>query len=482
MGSRNEKRGTFISNRFAVIVIAVLLGASIAGWIATEFVPQDFSARRGFYRAMWGEVGARLVEALRLYDPFHSFWFRFIVALFLVVLFLCIVTRWRRLALGSWHPTIPADADGLRKKTLSFEFSWRSLESADAGSRDALVHCEERTEHAGAESLRGRFERIAALLKTSGFTVVWRGGPADISFAAFSGKWRSPGAMLFHIGILVITIGGVVGSYAGWRETVLVREGQTVALPRDSTFSLRVDRFEIVTTDRLEIKDFISTISIMNAEGDTIALGAVEVNRPLKVAGRRIHQSEFMVDENTFERSCIGYSLRGKIERGMVDLVPGASTAIGDGAITISAARFMPDFRMSPDGPFSASAFPSNPALEIVVSYAGRTERGWLFLYHPDFNGRFTAPVDLNLVRCDPVFYSGLQVSVDPGAGLLFAGFAAATLGLLIMYLCNPRVLKGVCGADALVVAATEYRWKASFEREFAAIREAMRTEFSPRG
>jgi hypothetical protein len=65
---------------------------------------------------------------------------------------------------------------------------------------------------------------------------------------------------------------------------------------------------------------------------------------------------------------------------------------------------------------------------------------------------------------------------------VLFAGFAAATLGLLLMYLSNPRVVKGVSGAGELVVAGTEYRWKASFEREFTGLREAIRKEFGPRG
>ncbi|MDD4857994.1 MAG: cytochrome c biogenesis protein ResB [Candidatus Krumholzibacteria bacterium] len=477
--NRNKKSGTFISNRFAVIVIAVLFGASIAGWIATELVPPDFPARRDYYRGIWTESGARIVEGLRLYDPFHSFWFRFIAALFFVVLLMCILTRWRRLALGSWRPALPADADGLRKEALSFEFSWPPVDRIPAGSKDPLAPS---AGHIDSESPGSRFVRVAALLKRFGLEVVWREGASGISFAAFSGKWRSPGTMLFHIGILAITIGGIVGSYAGWHETVFVREGQTVPFPRDSALSLRVDRFDIVTTDRLEIKDFVSTISIMKTEGGTIVHGAVEVNRPLKVAGRRIHQSEFTVDENAFERARIGYTLREGLGRGTIDLVPDSSVSIDGGAIVLAAGRFIPDFRMSPDGPFSASAFPSNPALEIEVSNAERTERGWLFLYHPDYNQPFTAPVDLVLMGCDPVYYAGLLVSSNPGALVLFAGFAVATLGLMLMYICNPRVLKGVVGPDGLVVAAAEYRWKASFEKEFAAIREAMRTEFGPRG
>jgi cytochrome c biogenesis protein ResB len=263
---------------------------------------------------------------------------------------------------------------------------------------------------------------------------------------------------------------------------MLVRVGSSAPLPRDGALTLRVDDFEIVTTGSLEIKDFISTLSILNARGDVVASGAVEVNRPMKVGRCRIYQSEYTIDENEFERSRIRYSLRDSSRRGTFDLVPGSSARVADSTIDVTAVRFIPDFRMGPDGPFSASTFPRNPALEVEVAYAGETERGWLFLYHRGFNKPFAAPVDLVLDRIQPVYYTGLEVSANPGSGVLFVGFAAATLGLLAMYLCNPRVVKGVAGADALVVAGTEYRWKASFEREFAALREEIRKEMGFRG
>jgi cytochrome c biogenesis protein len=484
-GKRKGSLGSFISYRLAVTVIAVLFGASMVGWIATELVPPDFLEREELYRGAWGMTTAKLVGMLRLYDPFHSYWYRLVLALFFVVLLLCVVTRWRRLATGSWRAEPPESVDELRKKGFSFELSWRLLESGAGGPKDPLVRYAEqfgRAEPIEAERLRGHFSCIAALLKKRGFSIVSRSDASGIRFAAFSGRWRSPGTMLFHIGVLVITIGGVIGSFGGWREMMLVRVGSSAPLPRDGALTLRVDDFEIVTTGSLEIKDFISTLSILNARGDVVASGAVEVNRPMKVGRCRIYQSEYTIDENEFERSRIRYSLRDSSRRGTFDLVPGSSARVADSTIDVTAVRFIPDFRMGPDGPFSASTFPRNPALEVEVAYAGETERGWLFLYHRGFNKPFAAPVDLVLDRIQPVYYTGLEVSANPGSGVLFVGFAAATLGLLAMYLCNPRVVKGVAGADALVVAGTEYRWKASFEREFAALREEIRKEMGFRG
>jgi cytochrome c biogenesis protein len=485
----SEKGGAagsnFISNRFAVIVIAILFGASLAGWIATEIVPPDFPDRTDSFRESWGSVAVKLVTTLHLYDPFHSFWYRFALALFFAVLLLCIVSRWRQLALKSWRVPVPASSGDLGAKRLSFECSWRLLESGDRGSRDPIVHFAERygrAEPIAADALRGHFSRIAALFRKRGYRVVSREGAEGIGFVAFSGRLRSPGTMLFHAGILVITIGGILGSYGGWREMVFVREGSAAPFPRNGSLTLHVDRFEIMTTQRREIRSFVSTVSISDERGDVVAAGNVGVNHPMKVGDCRIYQSEFTIDENEFARARIDYSLQETGTHGSLDLSRDEPVAIGDSTITVRALRFLPDFRTGPEGAFSASSFPANPALEVEVASGGEKERGWLFLYHRDFSKRFIAPVDLVLTRCEPVYYTGLEVSANPGAGVLLAGFAAATLGLLLMYMCNPRVIKGFARGDAIVVVAGEHRWKASFEREFSDLREAIRKEIGQRG
>ncbi len=485
----NERRGTagrsLISNRFAVITIAILFGASLAGWIATELVPPDFPAREAFFRAAWGNAAVTAVTALRLFDPFHSLWYRFVLGFFCVVLFLCVVSRWRQLALSSLRASLPAAPGELGGKRLSFEFSWRSLASGGGGSRDPVAHFAERygrAEPVDAETLRRSFSRIAALLRKRGYRVIDRESPAGIAFAAVAGRLRSPGTMLFHAGILVITIGGIIGSYGGWREMVYVREGTAVPFPRDSSLSIRVDDFEIRMTERGEIRSFVSTVSVADERGVAVAFGDVEVNRPMKVGGRRIYQSEYSTDDDEFALARIEYALPERGARGSIDLVSAAPAALDSGRVVVTVLRFFPDFRMGSSGPFTASPYPSNPALEIEVAYGGDVERGWLFLYHRDFNTRFIAPVELAFTRFEPVYYTGLEVSADPGTGVLIAGFAAATLGLLLMYGCNPRVVKGFARPDGVVVAALEPRWRASFEREFADLRESMRKELGQGG
>ena len=65
-----------ITGRTAVVIIVVLTVASAAGWIFSEIIPNNITLNEDVYRVRWGNFLFNLVNYLRLYDPFHSFWYR----------------------------------------------------------------------------------------------------------------------------------------------------------------------------------------------------------------------------------------------------------------------------------------------------------------------------------------------------------------------------------------------------------------------
>jgi len=468
----------FISQRLAVTVIAILFGASSAGWLATELVPANFIEKKLMYAEQWGAARMRLVELLRLFDPFHSFWYRAVLALFFVVLLLCLVTRWKQFILRSLRLEPPGAAEELRKSRLFLEHRWRPVSGGDRGTREQTIRygdllAKRQTPDPGA--IAKSFAGMASYLRRKGYRVVHREADGAIHFAAGAGRWRSPGNFLFHLGILAITLGGVVGSFTGWKDFIYAREGQTAPLPPDSLYSLRIEDFEIITTKEQEVKEYVSSVTIFDRSGAVLKRGTIEVNRPMKFDGRRLYQSQYSVDETTFKYARVEYALRGRIRRGSIDLAPEADVRIPGTEISVSAGRFFPDFRMGDEGPYSASGFPSNPCLEVVVKSGDETEHGFLFLYHPDFNKKFRAPVDLVLVHLEPIFFTGLEVSSSPASPILFLGFLMGTLGLALMYLSNPRTIKGILDRDALLIAGTDCRWKASFEHELGEIGGGLR-------
>lgn len=455
-----------ISYRFAVIVISILLGASAAGWILTELIPPDFPERMEFYRERWGAAVTRLIEAADLYDPFHSIWYRAVLALFLVVLSTCLLTRWRQFIRRSLGITIPGGVEQLEKRKLHAEIEIQPGMNMAGGTGQGQGLS---PPDGGGEEL---IEETARFFRKRGYTMRVERGDRAYLFAAVKGRWRFLGNFLFHLGILVITIGAVIGSFWGGSGFVYGRAGDRLPLPGSSD-SLLVEDFRILVTETGEIRDFISTISILSGEGGVVSEGDIEVNHPMRYGVLNIYQSSYFAAENEFVSAAVSLSEEGKT----VTLEPGGNVMLSDLGLLIEPGRFLPDFRMGKSGPFSASLSMQNPALEIVVKGMSRTERGWLFLNHPGFNSRFTLPVNPSLVEIEPVYYTGMQVSYNPGEHVLLAGFLFGTIGLILLYFLNYRVIGGALLDDRLVLAGLEYRWKVGFGEEF----DSMRTELKER-
>jgi cytochrome c biogenesis protein len=452
-----------ISYRFAVVVISILLAASAAGWILTELIPPDFPERIQLYRERWGDAAVRIIQTADLYDPFHSVWYRAVLALFLVVLTACLVTRWNRFLLRSLRIDIPDRVETIGKRKLRAEVALAGV----TGGRD-----EDGSGRRVSPPPAPSIEELRRFFRRRGYTVRAERREGAYLFAAVAGRWRYLGNFLFHFGILVITVGAVIGSFWGGSGFVYGSAGDLLPLP-GSGDSVLVRDFRILKSDRGEIRDYISTVSVVNAEGDTVLTGEIEVNHPLRYEGVNIYQSSYFAAEDEFMSATVSLTEGGR----EITLNRGRSVTVAELGLSVEPGRFFPDFRMGRNGPYSASLSLQNPALEIEVKGMGRAERGWLFLNHPRFNSKFDLPVSPSLVRIEPIYYTGLQVSYNPGEHVLMAGILFGTVGLILLYLFNHRIIGCVLDRKRLLVAGLEYRWRVGFGEEF----DSMSTELRER-
>ncbi|HUV36497.1 MAG TPA: cytochrome c biogenesis protein ResB [Patescibacteria group bacterium] len=462
-------RRSIISYRFAVTVIAILFGTSAFGWILTELVPPDVPYQREIYRARWGDTWLWLVERLGLHDPFHTFWYRAVLALFFIVLVACLVSRWRSIVLRTFRSEPPDEARELSKRDHRLHLSWRELKWKSRDRRDVLDELEYRY---GPEKrlAPGRmdvvFGVISSFLRGRGFRVSKTKEGGVIRFVAVAGRWRYFGNFLFHLGILVITVGGMVGSF--WGETEILYGTDGDILPLGGTpYAILVDGFDVIMTDQMAVKEYISNVSIIDTVGNRLVTTTIEVNKPLRFDRYDILQSSYYVDEEAFRWARVRYSSGGNPVGTVVRLEPDEAFSLEGFPLVIRAKRFLPDFKIGPNGPYSETPNMHNPAIEVELEGEGGAQEGWLFLYYPRFNSRFDLPVQLSLVDVAPVYFTGLQISTNPGSMVLLAGIAAATIGLALLYIFNYRCLKGVMDAEGLILAGTGYRWKVSFREEF---------------
>jgi cytochrome c biogenesis protein len=465
--------GPLISQRTAVVTISILLGASAAGWLLTELLPPDLPYRREMFRQRWGDHVMRVIEALKLYDPFHSFWYSGILALFFAVLFLCIISRWRGFILRSFRPVPePGDVSAAAGQPY-FSIDWPELLEGGGDRRDPVSHF--RKKYGAVQPPdEGTLERVTQTiherLRRRGYSIRWRKEEGSAFFTATAGRWRFLGNFIFHAGLLVVTAGGFMGSRWGTTEILYGRKGDVIPIER-AGFSLRIDDFRILVSSENTVSDYISELAVLGAGGELLASGEIEVNKPLRYGGFSIFQSSYYMDDEEFNwaRLRIG---PGKVT---ISVKPGEEYAVEGTPVRITCGRFHPDFRMGPKGPHSVSREMNNPALRIRVEDPEGVQEGWLFLFHPRFSTKFDALPSIALQDIEPVYYTGLQVSSNPGAPVLIAGMAMATAGLILLYSSSYRLLAGGVKAEGIIVVGRYARWRVSFEEELGRLEKDVR-------
>ncbi len=475
-------RDRLITHRFAIIVISIFLGASAFGWIITEFVPPNVPARREMYRKLWGDTAVKAIEFFRLYDPFHSVWYRAVIALFFIVILLCTLTRWKSFIMRSFRIHPPKGSQDLEKKEPRISLSLSGLRKEGGAvpeSSDRHGKRNRRGEPDAGGLVSDVYHKVSEIFRKRGYHIVSDRKDDEFLFTAVAGRWRFFGEFLFHLGLVVITAGGIIGSYWGSTEILYGKSGDVLPL-HDSDYSIVVEDFEILKTAKNELLNYRSNVTLLGGKGDTLRVTDIEVNRPLKFGGFNIYQSSYHSAEREFKSAGIEYGPEGVFhDKKKVILKPSEKVLLEGTAFTVEAKRFFPDFKMNAEGPYSASQNMDNPALEVEVVGEEKSESGWLFLLYPRFNSLSNIPVSLRLVDVEPVYYTGLQISTSPGSPTVLTGIILATAGLILLYMFGYRSIKGLVSGERLLIAGTGCSWKMSFLGEFRTLEKALRKEIS---
>lgn len=469
------KQGGIVGQRFAVFVISLLFAATAAGWLLTELFPRDFSRNIEIYRKSWGGAAVAASRWLRLDDPFHSVWYTALLVLFFLTLLLCIATGWKSFVRKALFVEPPAGMDDLPSGGDGAEILWIDPLGSSESGKDPVTHFagKHKTAVAADEKARGLiYEAVLGILRKKGYSVARGDDGGTILFTAAAGRWRYLGNLLFHAGLLALTAGGMLGSIAGKSEFLYGRRGDLLPL-QGSENSIRVDDFRIIKVSGGQVGDYVSTLSVVDKGGAAVRTAAIEVNKPLKFGGFNIYQSAYYVDEE-MEWAALRYEpSEGAPVR--FTLRRGSGAEIEGTGYRAAAGRFFPDFRMGRGGPFSASPQMANPALEVSLFSAADTMSGYLFLMHPKFNTAFGVAGSLFLEDLEPVYYTGLEISSNPGASLMLWGMGISSAGLLLLYAFVYKKLKGHISGDRMAIRSVQGRRAARLSGEIASIEKEIR-------
>ena len=439
-----------------------LLFALAAASVVATFIPQEPVIPPTVRDWRAGDEGpgadvAAVFDTLGLFDVYGAWWFMLLTGLLIVSLTGCLVPRYRAFLRTARRP--PVGGRNLAR------LSNHAVIDTHLPPEQALAAAEQ-----ALRRRRYRLRRLTADAAPDGTPQV----------AAERGHAREGGSLLFHTSFYVLLAGAVIGHAFGFTGQVNVVEGERFAdtqiayggydpgryfgLDDHRGFSVVLDDFEVSyypaddveaeQADRhipLTPREFVSRVTFVE-DGEPVGSDVVRVNHPIEHDGMNLYQVRFGFAPQIEVRSPNGTLLYEDAvlltdEGGAVwmNVTRVAATDV-DNQIALELV-LLPDAAFTSGGvPYSRTPEPRNPRLVAVLWYGalglerniparefdreGGNRLPEPIVLAPGERGTFE-PLGLELAFTDLPYYSGFQVSHEPGRGLLIAGAVLLLGGLL---------------------------------------------------
>ena len=480
--------------------LLLLFSLALASLVATV-VPQEPVTADSV--ALWrsGEAGpgagvADVFDALGLFDIFGAWWFMALTVALFVSLTGCLIPRYRAFLRIARRP--PVAGRNLDRLTHTATFI------TAAGAADALTEAERVL---GRRRFRRR--RVEAT------------GAAPEQVAAERGHWREGGSLVFHTAFYLLLTGAVIGEVFGFTGQVAVIEGGAFADTRiayDSAepgrafgiedhrgFVASLDDFEVSYHPNFTPERFASTVTITEG-GRPVRRGTIEVNHPLRHDGMTLYQLGFGIAPHIVVRSGDTVLLDEPVL-----LSPGGGPFAGNLWTGTAKVKFddpeqqlaldlvlVPDAQLRDGEPtVGPNPEPVNPVLVANLYFgdlglerpvpASEFDRGagpaQTAMLRPDETAQM-ARGSLTVEFTDLTYWSGLQVSHQPGRWLLLLAGVLILVGLIpSLYSYRRRIwveTRPAAAGTEVVVAGVALHRKAVFGDEFQAVSAAIADALPP--
>lgn len=289
------------------------------------------------------------------------------------------------------------------------------------------------------------------------------------------------GSWVSHVSILLILLANFTGALWGFREVLNVPEGFTQKL-KHRPWAVTCDKFTVDWYEGTSTpKTFASNLRLF-VSGQLARESEILVNEPLEHKKVRFYQASY---GPYLKEARLGLFMRRKPKSSpsAVTVRLDEDVPVPGTAYSLRILQFVPDFSMDENQKVvSRSVHPENPALQVLVSENGKPLKApWVFLNYPALNMPPAQASDefiVVLAEYVPSFYTGLQITYDPGADLFWTACAILVVGLMTLFYFNHRkvwVLVEPHGSGARwKVGGTSSRGK-SFEADFLRLADELK-------
>jgi cytochrome c biogenesis protein len=442
----------FLSSvRLTVVLLILVAITSIFGTI----IPQEQAAATRFARDLSPGL-LNLFNSLQLFDMYHSLWFRSIICLLASNLIVCSLNRFPA-TLKLFRLTPKPD------RSKPFE--------GIPPQRVLTIEC----------GLKEATDNVRDFLKERYKTMVIKETDKETYFHCEKGRFTIFGVYLVHLSVLIILMGGIIGSLLGFNgyvnileggstDTVFLREGMSYN-EKDLGFGIHCENFSIDFYDNGMPKEYRSDLEFI-MDGMTVREAILLVNHPIKFKGITFYQASY--------GSLAGDKALLRVSNSEIDM--------HDSTLEVELGKPVPlpgNGAMLILADISDDFMNMGPAVKIsVMSEEGEETSFWLFKNQDDIKKQYPGIFD-SFPRLNPssykpytfyvddietVYYTGLQVNKDPGIPLVYTGFFTIIIGLFVTFLTSHKRIwvhiTGKPGKISVKVAGKASKNQVGMEKE----------------
>lgn len=257
---------------------------------------------------------------------------------------------------------------------------------------------------------------------------------SENGFCIFAEKWRWTrlGVYVVHLSIVLLLIGAFLGSNFGFEGYVNIPEGKGVTGVRVSNsdkmypldFEVRCEDFKVTFYESGTPREFRSSLTILENNKPVFQKDII-VNDPLRFRGINIFQSSYglLPPEEVTLKFTIKESDMSYIKKLMI----GQQTPIpeGSGTFVLKGYTKSAAFR----GHALGEAF-----IGVIEPANGESIEIILPLRFPSFDGMRKGEVLVSVEEYEEKYYTGLQITKDPGVWVVYSGFILMIIGCFITF------------------------------------------------
>lgn len=424
----------FASVKLTVTLLLTLACTSIIGTV----IPQNENPAAYFQE--YGKLLYNIFRFLYIFDMYHSWWFQFLILFLTVNIIVCSIDRFS----STWKIVFA--------KNISFDINKlrNSYKEEFSGNRTP-------------EDLKALF--LPVVSRSFRHTKVEDTEKGFVIYAE-KGRWTRLGVYAVHLSVVLLLVGGLIGSLFGFDGSINIPEGGSVksvvlknrGREQPLDFEIRCDDFNVSFYESGAPKEYLSKLTILE-NGKPVYNKDIIVNDPLRFKGINIFQSSYGTlrpKEITlsFTNRETGMTYRKKASVGEEIKIPEAF-----GKFVIKEYSDSYDFR----GHNLGEAF-----LGMLTPLKGGPVEVILPMHFPTFDKMRKDELIISVEDAGRRYYTGLQVTRDPGVPVVYTGFIVMILGCFVTFfmshkrLCVEVVKKG--GKSRVMVAGIADKNKLGME------------------